>query len=89
MNYRHEWTLALSEMFPDQYDESFVPVYYAGCSDYSSCAWVYILEKDSKFYTLEYCYSPEASNEEAVWDLEEVSLENVMELVEYWNGFED
>jgi hypothetical protein len=83
------WQYELRELFGNQYDEAYLPIYHAHCSDYSSCSWVYILEYNSNLYILEYNYSPEADNNEPEWDLNPISYEDALEEIDRWVGFED
>lgn len=68
------------------YDPTFIPVWGAHYSDYSSCSWCVILEKDNGYYIQEYYYSPEAGGmNEVEWNPYQVTEEQAIEEMLRWD----
>lgn len=80
----HIWREWLSEAYGAAYDASYTPIYHDSWSTYEDNAWIYILEKDSQLYILEYSYSPFSEDSTPVWDLEPVTEEYaIQEMIEW------
>ena len=67
-----------------EYDESYVPILGGYWSDYSGCAWMIILERGGQYYVQEYCYSPEANNNEPEWGPHPVTYDRAIEILLDW-----
>lgn len=52
-----QWQQTLRDLFPQDYDPAFVPVWHASWSDYEECSWIYVLQKGAQYYVQQDGYS--------------------------------
>lgn len=78
------WQQNLQEMFPQDYDASFVPVLHAHWAHHEEHGWIYILEKDHQFYVQEGGYSVVEQNPHNCWALYAVEDDRLWEILVDW-----
>lgn len=79
-----QWQQELRDMFPQEYDEQFVPVWYASWSDYEESAYVYILQRGNQYYVQQYAYSVMADDNTNYWQPYAVSDAQLWEILLDW-----
>ena len=75
---------ALKEMFGDQYDESYVPVWYDSWCSWEESGWACILEHNGSYYSLEGGYSVMADCNNPVWDPVAITQDQALEIMFEW-----
>lgn len=64
---------------PD-YDPSYTPIYHGQWSSYEENGWMYLFERDGRYYILQGGYSVMAeTHPDPVFDVEEISFEEAFE----------
>lgn len=78
------WQRELAEIFGVAYDPGFVPVWHAAWSDYEECGWIYVLERDGRYFVQEGGYSVMADDNTPCWHPYEVSDGRLWEILVDW-----
>jgi len=78
------WQQEISEMFPEQYETSYIPIFYVNWNDYEEHGAVFILEKDGKLYEQNYRYSVMSDDNTPKWQPQEISFGEAIMLIEEW-----
>lgn len=61
------------------YDPTYVPIYHGQWSSYEENGWVYLLEREGRYYLLRGGYSVMAeTHPDPVFDVEEISFEEAV-----------
>lgn len=74
------------------YDPSYELVFHSAWSSYEEHGWIFIFQKDKKFFSIEggYCVMSEEGYKEANWsELVEISQEEALNLMLEWSDNEE
>ena len=75
----------------DGYDPEYQPIFHAGWYGYEESSWVWIFERDGKYYDLTGGYSVMCEGDQnTVWsDLREITEDIALEIMLDWDEHED
>lgn len=68
------------------YDPSYIPIFHSSWSDWEEGGFVYIFEKDNKFYTIEGGHCVMVEDNSTVWDRDlcEISEDDAIQVMIEW-----
>jgi hypothetical protein len=82
------WCNELADLFGEAYDTDYMPIWHAEWSDYEEWGWIYILEKDGRFYEQTGGYSVMSSDNTPYWAPREITYEEMCEILDEWHEIE-
>ena len=62
-----QWQRDLLDLFPQEYDPAYVPVWHASWCDYEESGWIYVLQKGTQYYVVQGGYSVMAEDNTSCW----------------------
>lgn len=74
----------LQELFGHQYDVSYIPVWHGSWHTYEENGWVFILEHNGSYYSLEGGHCVMADCNDSVWDPVAITQDQALEIMFEW-----